>query len=455
MPASTETAAPARPRFFADFATVLGGQVANILVAFMTEVCFARLLGPGPRGQISLCLMAIWFGALFGGLGGEVPIVILSAAHRKKPPRWISTIFVWGLMGSGIAVTLWTLVYSRWHSSLLRGMTPGLAKIVLIGIPAGVLFNYLMAFLLGAERFRVRAGLGVFEGTAALSGFLILCWLYGRNADAAMWGNCFGLLVGVVAGAVLLRGTLQSGNWNIAKPDKEARSLLLVGLYGNVGNISSFFNYRLDVFIVNYFLNTAQLGIYAVGVAVSESLWQIPQAAATALFPRTARTVEGDATKFTCLIVRQVLVISCLSGILLASVSPIAIPLVFGARFAPSVPVIWWILPGTISLALGKVAASDLAGRHKTFYTSIFGVISLVITVALDLILIPRMGIQGAALASSVAYGVYGVLLLAALRYELNVKWGSLLVPSRLELARYKEAVSALFARRAISSASS
>lgn len=440
----------ARPRFFANFSTVLGGQAANIVVSLLTEVCFARILGPGPRGQISLCTMAIWFGALFGGLGAEVPIVIWSAGNRKKPSEWLSTIFLWGLFGSAVADLLWWLLHFRGHSSFLKGVTPELANLVLLSIPVGILFNYVIAFLTGSERFRERAGVGVLEGAASLLGFLAFAWLYGRNVNAALWGNWVGLLVGVVAGALVLRGTLRLGNWGMPRPDKEARSLLLVGLYGNIGNISSFFNYRLDVFIVNYFLNPAQVGIYAVGVTVSESLWQIPQAAATALFPRTARTVEEGATEFTCLILRQVLVISCVSGILLALLSPIAIPLVFGARFAPSVPVIWWILPGTISLALGKVAASDLAGRHKTFYTSIFGLVSLVVTVVLDLFLIPRMGIQGAALASSTAYLVYGALLMAALRHELQVKWADLLVPSRAEFARYKQALTNLLSRRAL-----
>jgi O-antigen/teichoic acid export membrane protein len=335
-------------------------------------------------------------------------------------------------------------------------VTPSLATLVLLTIPVGILFNYVIAFLTGSERFRERAGVGLLEGVVSLVGFLAFAWFYGREVNAAMWGNWIGLFVGVVGGALVLwSSTLHAGNWAIPWPDKEARSLLLVGLYGNIGNISSFFNYRLDVFIVNYFLNPVQVGIYAVGVTVSESLWQIPQAAATALFPRTARTVQGDATEFTCLILRQVLVISCVSGALLAVVSPIAIPLLFGARFAPSVPVIWWILPGTISLALGKVASSDLAGRHKTFYTSIFGIVSLVVTVVLDLVLIPRMGIVGAALASSAAYGIYGVLLLAALRYELKVRWAELLVPSRAEFARYKQALSNLLTRRALPSASS
>jgi O-antigen/teichoic acid export membrane protein len=443
-----------RPRFIANFALALGGQVAAIAIGLLTEVCFARLLGPAPRGQISLCTMAISFGALFGGLGGEVPIVILSASNTKKTSEWLSAVFLWGFVGCALAEVSWFLLERHWHSSSLQGITPALGTVILLSIPLAILFNYLLAFLGGQERFRERAILGCIEGAGTLAGFLFLAWLYARNANAAMWGNWLGLVVGLLAAVTLLRKTLLAG-WSIPRANQEIRSVLLVGLYGNFGNITSFFNYRLDVFIVNYFLNPAQVGIYAVGVTVSESLWQIPQAVASALFPRSARTVENGATEFTCLILRQVLLISCFSGFLLAALAPIVMPLFFGARFAPSVPVIWWIIPGTIALALGKVAASDLAGRRKTFYTSIFGIVALVVTVALDLLLIPRMGIQGAALASSIAYAIYGALLVAALRHELKVTWRTLLVPPRVELARYKQLVINLLGARSATRASS
>jgi O-antigen/teichoic acid export membrane protein len=444
-----------RPSFFLNFAMVLSGQAANIVVGLLTEVCFARLLGPGPRGQISLCTMAIWFGGLFGGLGGEVPIVILSAGHQKKMSEWLSTIFLWGLFGSTVVEISWWLLEHYWHSAFLQGITPALGNLVLLSIPLAILFSYVNSFLGGKERFRERAVVGFVEGAVSLAGFLVFSRMYARNVNAAMWGNWVGLLVGVLLGGVLLRATLRPGNWAVPKADREVRSALLVGLYGNIGNVTSFFNYRLDVFIVNYFLNPAQVGIYALGVTVSESLWQIPQAVAIALFPRSARTVEDGATEFTCLILRQVLLISCASGLLLALVSPVVIPLVFGARFSPGVAVIWWIIPGTVTLALGKVAASDLAGRHKTFYTSIFGVVALVITVISDWLLIPRMGIQGAALASSLAYAVYGVLLVAALHYELRVTWSALLIPSRAELSRYKQLLFNLFGARFATRASS
>jgi O-antigen/teichoic acid export membrane protein len=437
---------PARPNFITNIATILGGQAVNVAVALLTEVCMARLLGPTPRGQISVCMMAVWFGATLSGLGGDIPIVLWSAA-RKDPSHWLRTILWWALIGCVVTEGLWWLLYSRLHSSLLQGVTPELALVVLLCIPIAVLFNYSIALLTGGELFRERAAVALLENSASLAAMLVLVWLYDRGAAAAMWGNWFGLASGVLVAAALARKTFRAGTWTAPATPHELRSGLFVGLRGQLGNVAALFTYRLDVFIVNNFLNPAQVGIYAVGVTVSESLWQLPQAVATALFPRTARTTHEDASTFTCLILRQVFLISCVSGAILALVSPIAIPLVFGTRFAPAVPVIWWLLPGTISLAMGKVAASDLAGRGKTTYSSIFSVVSLVVTVVLDLLLIPRMGIQGAALASSVAYLFNSVLLLSALRYELNAGWRTLLVPSSTELWRYKKVFSDFLGR--------
>jgi O-antigen/teichoic acid export membrane protein len=116
------------------------------------------------------------------------------------------------------------------------------------------------------------------------------------------------------------------------------------------------------------------------------------------------------------------------------------LPLVFGERFRPSIAVVWLLLPGTLALCLGRVAASDLSGRGHSGYSSVFSVAALVVTIALDLILIPRLGIDGAALASSAAYLTNAILLLSALKHEIRVTWRSLLVPKRADYASYWQA---------------
>jgi O-antigen/teichoic acid export membrane protein len=434
----------ARPRFFENLATVLTGQIACAGLALLVEVCYDRLLGPEGRGQISLALMAVTFGVLVGGLGGEIPITVWAADVQKKASNWLSAVFVAAILGCSGAMGLWMFAYWRWRGIFLKGITPALFFLVLVSIPATIGFGHLCAFLAGQERFRARAVVSLIEQLVGLAAIVGLLLFVRRNSEMAVLGNLVGLIVGAVAATVVLRPVLR-GLLCISTAHRELLSALSLGVRGQLGNLATFFNYRLDVFIVNAFLNPAQVGLYAVGVVVSEALWQIPNAAAVALVPRTARTMEGGA-EFTCMIARQVVLIALASGALMAVLSPALIPLAFGRAFSESVAVIWWILPGTVALSLGKVAAAALVGRRKPQFSSIFSMVSLVVTIALDLKLIPRLGIRGAALASSAAYLLNTVLLTATLKRELGVRWRDLIVPSRSEFVLYALALRRLAA---------
>jgi len=425
--------------FLPNVITVLGGQAGCAALALLTEVCYARFLGPSGRGQISLCLMIVGMGVLVGGLGGDVPIVLWAADANKKFAQWVPGVLAWASIGSAFAICIWYVVYWRWHPIFLKGITVPLAWIILISIPITIFFVYLMAIITGREQFRARAGISLIDQLGGLLAFLAFFFLFRRNAEMAMVGNLLGVLVGAALILALIKDHLPPA-WRVHPRDQDLVAGLRMGLRGQWGNLAAFFNYRFDVFIVNNFLDTSQVGLYALGVIISEALWQIPQAAALALFPRTARTLDQGASQFTCLIMRQVFLVASVSGLAIALASPIFVPLVFGTRFNTSVEVIWWILPGTVALALAKVACSDLAARGKNGYSSVAAVLALAVTIVLDFRLIPRIGINGAAMASSAAYLVQTIFILAALRHELKVKWRALLIPSFGELGSYYHA---------------
>jgi O-antigen/teichoic acid export membrane protein len=428
-----------RFNFLSNLVTLVGGQAACAALGLAIEICYARLLGPAGRGQISLCTMAIAVGVLAGGLGGEIPIIVWTADRKSKSPAWLPAVVFWGAIGSLFASCAWTFVYWGWRPLFLHGITIPLALIVLASIPLTILDGYLTAIFTGLERFRLRAGVSVIDQIAALVGMVALVLLFGRSAEAAMLGVLFGLLISAAIAAMLLRESLR-GFWKVWSAQGRIRSALSLGLRAQFGNVASFFNYRLDVFIVNYFLNPAQVGLYAVGVVVSEVLWQVPQAAAIALTPRTARTINEGAAQFTCLVMRHVFLLSCVSGIAVAIFTPLLLPLIFGGRFSPSIPVVWWILPGTVAFSLAKVASADFTARGKPEYNAMFSLVALVATVSLDFALIPRMGIGGAALASSVAYILNATLLVTALKHQLKVGWKSLFFPTRAEFSSYYQA---------------
>ena len=425
-----------RPRFISSLFAIASGQLGCVAVAALAELSFARLLGPAPRGLISLSLMSIAFGSLIGSLGSEATIVVWISGSKGSHSNWFPAVMLWVLSGCLLSSALWSATYWKWHPAFLKGLTPTLAFLVLGTIPVSVFFSILMALLVGEERFRLRAMIALVNRVCSLMVFLTCVLLVGRRADAAILGELTGLTVGSCIAFVFLRHFFRDA-WKLREARQSLVPTIIFGMRGQAGNLASFFSYRLDIFVVNYFLDASQVGLYALGVLISEVLWQLPGVVSTALGPRTARTVGVGAESFTCMVLRQVFVVTMVAGLAIAAVSPFAIPLIFGARYVPSVPVIWWILPGTIALSLGKVICADLTGRGLNIHSSISAVIGLMFTFVLDWFLIPRMGIQGAALASSVAYLAAGLYLIIVIQRELKVSWRTLLLPSWAELTAY------------------
>lgn len=76
------------------------------------------------------------------------------------------------------------------------------------------------------------------------------------------------------------------------------------------------------------------------------------------------------------------------------------------------------LLPGVVFLGSAKVLTNEIAGRGYPHYNSINAGLALVLTVILDLMLIPQYGVLGAALASSIAYMV---IFFVAIGFYLGV----------------------------------
>ena len=444
-PAAESNKGP-RNSFIVNTATVLGAQVARAATSLLLEVVYARFLGPSGRGQLSLCLMVLGCGGLIGSLGGEIPIMLWSADDKRKSSEWLPSVIFCGLLGSTLACGLWAFLFWWWRPEFLRGITGPLAILVLGAIPFSILATYCLALLVGLDRLRERSVLVVTSQFATLVVAGALLYFLPPTAELAFIAVLLGLLVALLGGAVFLKSQVRLLEGGVNALSKVWAALSL-GIRGQLGNVATFFNYRLDVFVVNYYLSTTEVGLYALGVMVSETLWQVPNAAALALVPRTARDLDRSGAEFTCLVCRQVFAVACVTAIAVAVLSGWMIPLVFGDKFGPSVPVIWWILPGTIALAVSKVMCADLLARGMPGYSAMFAFITLLVTIGLDLLLIPRMGIQGAALASSVAYLTNSLLVAMVLKRKLGVTWKALYVPTRTELTPYRQVLSHLLNR--------
>jgi O-antigen/teichoic acid export membrane protein len=100
----------------------------------------------------------------------------------------------------------------------------------------------------------------------------------------------------------------------------------------------------------------------------------------------------------------------------LALVAPWLIPRVFGPGYAGTVPLLWFLAPAGVFLACNQVTGDMLRGRKRPLVVARAEGLAAVFTVVLLVALLPVAGVYGAAIASTVAYGVALVMMLLSLR---------------------------------------
>lgn len=195
------------------------------------------------------------------------------------------------------------------------------------------------------------------------------------------------------------------------------REVLGYGLRGQAGGVMTLLNLRLDFAVLGAMAGPAVLGIYAVASKYAELL-RLPGTALTWVsYPRMAGLPAADAGRRA-----RRTVLPCLVGIVvlavpLAALTSPVMTLLYGHRFHDAVQPALVLVVGMLLAGASGVASGYLYGRGRPGLNSVATAVGLVVTVALDLLLIPRFGATGAAVASSAAYLTSdGLLVLLLLR---------------------------------------
>jgi Na+-driven multidrug efflux pump len=109
----------------------------------------------------------------------------------------------------------------------------------------------------------------------------------------------------------------------------------------------------------------------------------------------------------------------------------------YGHRFHPAVAPMLVLLPAMWLLGIGIVIQGDLEGRGRPGLSSALAGLATGVTAVLDFVLIPSLGVIGAALAAVAAYSTFGVASVLALRRLSGIPVRELVVPTRADLASY------------------
>lgn len=376
----------------------------------LATLVVARTNGPAGVGIYALIrvLPGLLGVVISAGLPGAVTYFVAGPDRGNR--RLPLTVVAMALIGGAVGTALWMAgapLFAGWifpRLSLGLVLLAGFTVLTQLIVATAKSCSQGTDDLPGANRVIVNEEFMFLPAYGAL-------WFIGVHGYAA---SISGLLLADVATLVFAWSRLARRGFfrHAAPPSTElGRRIAAYGLRAQLGGIVTLLNLRLDFILLNALAGPAVLGVYAIASKFAELLKIPPLALTYVLYPKYARDDAATArTKARRLLPK--------AGLLTAgSIVPLwfgatyLIPALYGSEFRGAIAPAHIILFGLALEGVAAVITAFLYGIGRPGLNSWGMAAGLGATVLLDLLLIPRFGATGAAIASAVAYATSALAL--------------------------------------------
>jgi len=385
----------------------------NILHSFLFEgihkgftvvsaILIARILGPECKGQYALVTYVAAIVVSFVSVGLANAQIHLRRKYdlEKVTSNILFIALIIGILGISIEV----IIIPFFLNSVFQGIDFHLILLIIFTIPIKVLSLSLKRVIQSKYDIRIYNYLKLIEPILffvfLLASFLILT----VSLKILIYTYLFACLLNFIITLIYVSLKVKI---RIRFIDKSVLSdIIIYVLKVGPGGLLGFFQYRIDVFIIGYFLESYLVGLYVAGMAIAEIVWRIPAAVVNVLQPKLANSKDDEAKQITPLIFRQTFILVMLICMILGLFSKSILNLIYGSEFISAKYVLQIILPGVLFISMWKILLNDLNARGFPQYYSISALVGVFVMVVLDVALINSLGIEGAAIASTLAYFV-------------------------------------------------
>ncbi|MDN3025496.1 polysaccharide biosynthesis C-terminal domain-containing protein [Streptomyces sp. S.PB5] len=386
----------------------LAAQGCAVFLVFLSGLLVARLSGPEVLGGYALLRVLPWLTGVVVSCGLPLASAYYLAGELRDDPRLRPTLALLAAVGSTAGALVWLAMVP-----LLDGFFPDVPRWQLTLVAVTVLTQLLTVW--GKACCQGRADMPGADLVIVAEEFLFLP-AYGlalltglRDTDAVVAGLLGG---GVAATATSLGRLVRTGfghRWG--RPSAPlAAEVLRYGARGQLGNLLLLVNLRLDFLAVGALSGPAVLGVYAVASKFAE-LVRLPAVAVHyVLYPRFARDGPLLAGQEMRRMLPRALAVTAAPVPLLLGAAALVLPLLYGPAFSAAVLPACILLGGLAFEGATAVCTAYLYGVGRPGLTSCAMGAGVAVTVVLDVLLIPRFGAVGAAVASSASYLVTAVV---------------------------------------------
>jgi O-antigen/teichoic acid export membrane protein len=409
-------------------------------LSFGTSVVTSRFLLPAGRGAFVLGLLTVSLAStLFGNVGLAV---VHEIGQRRHDTRSLVTLGLGVSLALGIAAAAVLLPIDL----VLANQGYRVIALAALALPAMLLTQAISGALTGLGRIQLWNLLQFALPLLTIAGMLVFVVALSKGVTGAVFSWAIAQVL-VAAAALAAAHDLW---WPLrvrGLPLARLKPILKLGLKVGAVNVVSLFNYRIELLVLEAYRGLHGVGVYSLATSLGELLWLGSSALATAVTVRAVASAEHQAAQAIAQATRHAVLVTLAGGVVLGITSIFLVSVVFGQQFRGAVAPLLVLIPGVILFSPGSVLAVYFSVRRgQTRYPLAVAGLSLVVTGVLAVLLIPRLGLIGAALATTIGYGVsIGVAVFAFVR--LSKLPARSLIPTPADLHAYRSMALGLLGR--------
>jgi O-antigen/teichoic acid export membrane protein len=382
---------PVKPSLAWNTAVLVAAQVVTAALGVATLLVISRLLGPTALGEWRFAVAVTGYLVIVSDAGISAFAIREIARERTLTPRLGWPVVV---VQAGTAGVLYALLIAGLLVSGVSGRT--FAVVALFGLSAFVHALGIGHVFQAFEKMPTIALVSVASTVAATA--------LGLGALAVTrqlaWAAAAPVAAGLVGNLVLLRLGRRAFDLPFALPSLRAIvALLRAGAPFLVAGIATQLIFSADAILIEIFRGVHELGIYAAGYAIPAQLLVLTGPLMAAVYPRLASYGTAGSAALTAAIAGVLGFIVLPLALGGAAVADQLVGFLYGAAFHRS----WTVLAIAVSLpvlgAFNSVLGLALTSRDRQRTVMRVAVMTAAFNVAANLVLLPTVGIVGAAAA--------------------------------------------------------
>lgn len=415
--------------------------MVNVLTQLATLIMGTKCLGAAEWGKAFIAQTDITF-LLIG-----IELVAGSGLVYFTPRKKLNTLMTISYGWIGVVMLVYVLLFQAFSffPTFYHYIVPeGYAWLVLLMTFIFSLHEFNLNHFLGKEKVATYNWLFLIQILTQVTMMAVLIFaLDVRTAKALLYSQLCGYTLATLIGWVLLLPSIRREE---REPLKDSmKEMLHYGAFMQLSTLVSTLNKRMSLYLLKTHCDERSIGVYASGTQVTEGVNIIGQSIGLVEFSTLSNTEKTERTSQLTLRFMKLSVLLTFTTLLVICLLPSSFfEWLFSGEFSDIRPVILLMAPGIVFFSAHTVLANYFSGTGKPKYNLYASLIGLSVTLVSAFIMIPCLGIRGAAITTTLTYTALFVYQWIVFHKQTRSRL-SQLVPNKGDWEWVKTTIKSLF----------